>query len=338
MAAGTPKAPSPRCAPQPGSVAMPGTFEPAWWCRGAHTQTIAGALLRPKPRLTLKRRRFETPDGDFLDVDFLAGSKAPLVLILHGLEGSSKASYVQALLAALQKRGAAGAAVNMRMCSGEANRLKQTYHSGKTEDLDFLICQLLKEFPELEIYLVGYSIGGNIVLKWLGENGLEAQGKVRKAAVVSVPYDLAQSVEQMDRGFNREVYTRTLLGRLKKKVAVKQKAFPDAIAYGRLKDCKTFRAFDGLVTAPLNGFQDADDYWTKSSCKPFLKHVKVPTLLIHAEDDPFFPGPLIPRDEVKKSEFIKTLFVPYGGHVGFISGPWPWQQQPWLERSILDFF
>lgn len=320
-----------------------GVFEPSWWCRGAHTQTIAGALLRPKPGLPLKRRRFEIPDGDFLDVDFLAGasfnknSKAPLVLILHGLEGSSKASYVQALLAGLQKRGIAGAAMNMRMCSGEPNRLKQTYHSGKTEDLDFLIRQCLKEFPEREIYLVGYSIGGNIILKWLGENGPEAQGKVRKAAVVSVPYDLAQSVEVMDRGFNREVYTRMLLGRLKKKVAVKQKAFPDALISGSLKNCETFRAFDGLVTAPLNGFRDADDYWTKSSCKPFLRHVRVPTLLIHAEDDPFFPGSLIPRDEMKKSGFLETLFVPSGGHVGFISGTWPWRQQPWLERSILDF-
>jgi predicted alpha/beta-fold hydrolase len=244
---------------------------------------------------------------------------------------------VQNLLAAIQKREAAGAAVNMRMCSGEANRLKQTYHSGKTDDLDFLIRQCLKEFPEREIHLVGYSIGGNIILKWLGENGAGARERVQKAVAVSVPYDLARSVELLDRGFNREVYARSLLGRLKKKMAAKQKAFPDAITYGRLKNCKTFRVFDGLVTAPLNGFRDADDYWIKSSCKPFLKHVQVPTLLIHADDDPFFPGPLIPRDEMKKSGFIKTLFVPCGGHVGFVSGPWPWQQQPWLEQSILDF-
>lgn len=319
------------------------SFEPAWWCRGAHLQTIAGALLRPKPRLSFQRRRFETPDGDFLDVDFLAGSsfnkksKTPLVLILHGLEGSSQAPYIQSLLAVLQKYEAVAAAVNMRMCSGEANRLKQTYYSGKTEDLDFLIRQCLKEFPEREIYLVGYSIGGNIVLKWLGENGLEAQGKVQKAAVVSVPYDLAQSVAALDQGFNGAVYTRRLLARLKKKMAVKQKTFPDAIAYGRLKHCRTFRAFDGLVTAPLNGFRDADDYWTQSSCKPFLKNVKVPMLLIHAQDDPFFPGPLLPRDEIQKSGFLQTLFVPHGGRVGFISGPWPWQQEPWLESALLNF-
>ncbi len=319
------------------------SFNPSWWCRGAHAQTIAGALFRPTPRLKLNRRRFETPDGDFLDVDFLVAdslngkSQAPLVLILHGLEGSSKASYVLALLAALQKRGLAGAAVNMRMCSGEANRLKQTYHSGKTEDLDFLIRECLKEFPGREMYLAGYSIGGNIVLKWLGENGFEARGKVQRAAVVSVPYDLTRAVEAMDRGFNREVYTQGLLGRLKKKVEAKQKAFPDALAYGGLKGCRTFRVFDGLVTAPLNGFRNADEYWEKTSCQFFLKNVKIPTLLIHAEDDPFFPGSLIPRDEIEKSGFIKTLFVPCGGHIGFVSGAWPWQQVPWLEERILEF-
>lgn len=322
---------------------LPASFKPAWWCRGAHAQTIAGAWLRPRPRLKLNRRRFETPDGDFLDVDFCGNSslngksKSPLILILHGLEGSSKAPYVQSLLATLEKCEAEAAAINMRMCNGEANRLKQTYHSGKTEDLDFVIRQISKEFPAREIYLVGYSIGGNIVLKWLGENGRQAQGKVRKAVAVSVPYDLAQSVELIDQGFNREVYTRLLLGRLKKKLAVKQKTFPDAVAYGRLKGVRTFRVFDNLVTAPLNGFRDAGDYWTKSSSKSFLRHVKVPTLLIHAEDDPFFPGLFLPHEEIEKSGFIETLFVPCGGHVGFVSGPWPWRQDPWLERSILDF-
>lgn len=318
-------------------------FKPAWWCRGGHAQTIAGALFRPRPILPLNRRRFETPDGDFLDLDFLVGGPSlekskSLVLILHGLEGSAKSSYVLTLLAALQKHGAQATAINMRMCSGEDNRLKQTYHSGKTEDLDFVIRECLKENPGRKIYLVGYSIGGNIVLKWLGENGAGAREKVQKAVAVSVPYDLARSVELLDRGFNREVYARSLLGHLKKKMAAKQKTFPESMAYGRLKNCRTFRAFDGLVTAPLNGFRDADDYWTKSSCQSFLKHIQVPTLLIHAENDPFFPGPLLPREEMKKSEFIKTLFVASGGHGGFVSGPWPWQQRPWLEQSILDFF
>lgn len=322
---------------------FPESFEPAWWCRGQHLQTIAGAFFRPKPRFVFQRKRFETPDGDFLDVDFLPADRlpqknnTPLVLILHGLEGSSQAPYVQTLLAALQKHGADAAAVNMRMCSGEANRLKQTYHSGKTEDLDFLVRQCRKEFPGREIYLVGYSIGGNIVLKWLGEKGIAAQRQVLKAAAVSVPYDLAQSVAALDQGFNGAVYTRRLLGRLKKKMAAKQKIFPDAVAYERIKGCKTFKAFDELVTAPLNGFLDAEDYWEKSSCKPFLQNIKVPTLLIHAQDDPFFPGPLLPHEEIKKSMFLQTLFVPSGGHVGFIAGPWPWQQDPWLECSLVHF-
>jgi len=323
--------------------AVASNFKPAWWCRGAHSQTIASVLFKSKQRFVLKRKRFEIPDGDFLDLDYLHKSPTdenknfPCVVIVHGLEGSSKAPYVQSLLKEIQNRGWSAIAINMRMCSGVPNRLKQTYHSGRTEDLDWILQELTKEYAPENLFLVGYSIGGNIVLKWLGEQGSCASLRVGKAVAVSVPYNLSRSVEMLDRGFNREVYTRILLSSLKKKVLNKKKEFPNAICYEKVQGCKTFKAFDREVTAPLNGFQDEVDYWSKSSCKNFLKSISLPTLLIHAEDDPFFPGHLIPLEDIRRSSFLKTLFVPHGGHVGFVSGPWPWKQKRWLEGQILNF-
>jgi len=320
------------------------TFKPAWWCPGAHAQTIMGALFRRGPHVTLERKRLETPDGDFLDLDFLGPpasnkkSDLPLVVILHGLEGSSQSPYVQNLLSKIQSRGWRAVAINMRMCSGEPNRLKQTYHSGKTEDLDLIIRELAKICPREKLMLVGYSIGGNIVLKWLGEQETRGAGLVHKAVVVSVPYDLMRSVEVLDRGFNREVYTRALLGGLKKKLAAKKKKFPNAIRYDQVEGCNTFTVFDREATAPLNGFKDEQDYWKKSSSKHFLKSIGVRTLLIHAEDDPFFPGRFLPLGDIDQSKFLEILLLPHGGHVGFVSGPAPWKQTFWLEDQILDFF
>lgn len=316
-------------------------FKPARWCAGRNAQTIVGALFRAKPRLPLIRKRIDTPDGDFLDLDFLeAGSshagEQPIIVILHGLEGSSKAPYVLSLLGEIKRRGIAACAVNMRMCGGEPNRVLATYHSGKTEDLDSVIRYLKKKEDRQKIFLVGFSIGGNIILKWLGEQGRRASESIAKAAVISVPYDLAKSVELMDRGFNREVYTRSLLASLKAKLALKRRLYPEALRFDRIKKCNTFRIFDREVTAPLNGFTDEIDYWTKASSQPFLKDISVPTLLIHAEDDPFFPGRLLPHEEFRKSDYLHPLIVSTGGHVGFVAGA-PWKWDLWLEKRILDF-
>jgi predicted alpha/beta-fold hydrolase len=316
-------------------------FKPAWWCRGRNAQTIVGALWRPKPRLRFIRQRIDTPDGDFLDLDFLeaAGAESgeePLIVILHGLEGSSQAPYVLSLLGEIKRHGMAACAVNMRMCSGEPNRTLATYHSGKTEDLDCVLRYLKEKENRQRLFLAGFSIGGNIVLKWLGEQGSRASGLVEKAAAISVPYDLAQSVELLDRGFNREVYTRLLLASLKAKLRVKERLHPGATRWGLIKKCSTFRVFDREVTAPLNGFRDETDYWTKASSRPFLKDIRVPTLLIHAEDDPFFPAKLLPYEEFRKSDDLHPLIVPTGGHVGFVTGQ-PWRWDLWLETRTLDF-
>ncbi|MBI4115680.1 MAG: alpha/beta fold hydrolase [Candidatus Omnitrophica bacterium] len=326
-----------------GAIRKLDSFKPAWWCPGAHAQTLVGGLFRRVEKPALHRRRFETPDGDFLDVDFLEQSspekdtKTPLIVILHGLEGSSRSPYIQNLLGEIQRRGWDAAAMNLRMCSGEANRLPATYHSGKSEDLDFILDSLTKMNGARKFYLVGYSIGGNIVLKWLGEEGARASLKVERAVAISVPYDLTKCVSLMDRGWNREVYTRALLWGLKAKVRAKSERFPDEICYNQIKDCKTFTLFDREVTARLNGFKDEKEYWSKTSSLHFLKHIQVKTRLIHAEDDPFFPGSWFPREEVRRSDFLEALMVPSGGHLGFVMGKWPWEQEPWLERTILDF-
>ncbi len=314
-------------------------FRPAWWCPGEHTQTIFARYFRSVPRLKVSRTRLETPDEDFLDVDLLEGPpEAPLVVILHGLEGSSKAPYVLSFVGEIQKMGWRAAAMNFRGCSGEINRLKQTYHSGKTEDLDFLIHYFHSKQPKRRIYLVGYSIGGNIVLKWLGEQKELAREKIQKAVAISVPYDLVQSAGLMDQGFNREVYTRKLLSTLKRKALLKERNFPGILDRDKIKQCQTFKVFDREVTARLNGFKDEMDYWVHSSSSRYLSGIQVEALLIHAEDDPFFPGKLFPFDEIKQNPNLKVLMTSHGGHVGFVSGSFPWKQNLWLEKTIIGFF
>ena len=320
-------------------------FEEPWWCCGAHAQTIAGALLRKKFKHGLKVERLETPDGDFLDLDYMTDPDAPvdhdtpLIVILHGLEGSSKSPYVQTLLSEIHRRRWAAVAVNMRMCSGEPNRLIQTYHSGKSEDLELIIQHLTKRYRPENLYLVGYSMGGNILLKWLGEQQDRASQRVNKAAAISVPYDLTRAVQMIDKeGFNREIYARNLLSTLKKKVAYKKNVFPEAIRYEKVAHCRTFSVFDREVTAPLNGFRDEFEYWSKSSSAGFLKEIKLSTLLIHSEDDPFFPEHFLPLDDIHTSNYLQALIVPKGGHLGFIKAAWPWKLEPWLEQNILNFF
>ena len=313
-------------------------FQPGWWCPGQHAQTIFAYFFRPYQHLPFHRKRLETPDGDFLDLDFLPGDpEKPLVLIVHGLEGSSRASYVQSFLGEVQKAGRPICALNFRGCSGETNRLPSTYHSGKTEDLDLTVNYLHQALGQKKIDIVGFSIGGNLLLKWLGEQKHAARNKIRKALAVSVPYDLVRSVLVMDRGFNRQVYTRKLLQSLKKKTLLKEKKFPHISNFRKAKNAHTFYEFDSLITAPLNGFKDAVDYWTRSSSLYFLKEICVETGLLHAEDDPFYPGHLFPFDEVKHSDYLEPIWTRQGGHLGFMNGPLPWKQDLWLEKTIVDF-
>jgi len=331
------------------------TFQPAWWAPGAHCQTILGRFLRMTRTLPFERTRLETADGDFLDLDIARpenGAQAPVVIILHGLEGSSEAPYVNSLAAAARDRGWIAAAVNFRGCSFDKlksgkrfrarvpvpNLLAATYHSGKTEDLDLVLAHLRKTEGARPFFAAGFSLGGNILLKWLGEKSSGAGAFLERAAAVSVPYDLVESVKMMDRGFNREVYTRVLLSTLKKKALLKADQYPGLIDKARVKSCRTFREFDREVTARLNGFQDEVEYWTLSSSGRYLKEIRIPSLLVHAEDDPFFPGKYLPYEIIRESPHLNLCLSKRGGHVGFLSGRFPQMQEQWLEETVLDFF
>ncbi|MBI3312957.1 MAG: alpha/beta fold hydrolase [Candidatus Omnitrophica bacterium] len=308
-------------------------FYPAWWCRGGHLQTIAGALFRQTPSIPLQRERIETPDGDFLDLDwFSTGQKSPLVIILPGLGSSSEASYIRTLFKEIQNRKWQAVTLNARGTTG-LNRLPKTSHGGQTEDLDWVIRRIIENQHAEKIFLVGYSIGGNQILKWLAEKGENVPAVIEKAVAVSVPYDLAQTSRNLDRGFNRRVYTRTMLEGLKKIVLEKEKKFPAAMDYQKVKSAATFKVYDREVTARLNGFQNESDYWTKSSSAKDLEKIRKPVLLIHAKNDPFLPVRDLPLEEIKKSRFLHLLLTRDGGHLGFVSARRP----DWLEKTILEF-
>ena len=313
-------------------------FEPAWWCRGEHCQTIYAGVFRWAPKLALRRERIDTPDGDFLDLDWLDGNtNSPLVVILHGLGSSSKTPSVQILLDEIRKLDWRAVAMNARGASGEPNRLRVTNHAGRSDDLDWVVKQILKNEKPEQIYLVGFSLGGNIILKWLGEQGAAVPPQVKRAVAISVPYDLWKTTEFLDQGFNREVYTRALLDKLKSQILAKEKLFPDIINWEKAKRAKTFKVYDHEVTAPLNGFKDEVDYWARSSSAAYLDKIRVPALLIHAANDPFLPAEFLPYEQIRKSGNLTLLLTQDGGHMGFISGHYPWTEKRWLEKTILSF-
>lgn len=308
-------------------------FRPAWWCRGAHLQTLWPVLVRRAPRVRLRRERLELPDGDFIDLDWLACGAAagPLVVILHGLEGSSDSQYARGLLAALQRRGWRAAVMHFRGCSGEPNRLPRSYHSGETGDLAHVVCELRARSPRHPIGVVGYSLGGNVLLKWLGETGSTT---VDAAVAVSVPYDLARAAARLEHGVSR-LYQWELMRRLRASVERKRMRMmlPLTVDVGRLR---RFREFDEHVTAPLHGFGGADHYYAVASSRQYLRGIRVATLLLHARDDPFMTEQAIPRPDELSATTTLELSA-HGGHVGFVGGAWPWRPRYWLEQRIPEF-
>lgn len=292
------------------------------------------ALVRRAPPIALRRERLALPDGDFLDLDWTRRAHGPLVLVLHGLEGSARSRYVRALLHALDARGVRGCAMHFRGCSGEPNRLARSYHSGETDDLDFVVRTLRARAPDAALGIAGYSLGGNVLLKWLGERG--ARAGVVAAAAVSVPFVLSRSADRLDRGFSK-LYQWKLLRDLRASVRRKFRSLPAPIALDGLARLRSFWTFDEHVTAPLHGFGGADDYYARSSCKPYLRQIRVPTLIVHAKDDPFVPADSIPAHS-ELAECIELDLCEHGGHVGFVEGPTPWQAHYWLETRLGEFF
>jgi predicted alpha/beta-fold hydrolase len=290
--------------------------------------TVYGSVARLPPRVAFRRERWELPDGDFLDVDRIPGDK--LVVICHGLEGSSRSGYVLGLSLELASLGIGVAALNFRGCSGELNRLPRFYHSGETGDLRHVVERLAQEHST--IALAGFSLGGNVVVKYLAEGRVPAP--VRAASVVSVPFDLGLCCRAIDGpGFFPLLYRERFLRRLRKKALLKAQRFPNAIDARRVRSARTLRGFDDAVTAPLHGFADAVDYYTRSSSGPLLGRVDKPLHILHAEDDPLIPPEAVPVEQ-KNSNLTWELY-PRGGHVGFVTGP-PWRPRRFAERRVAE--
>jgi len=290
-------------------------------------------LFRRGPALSLTRERIELDDGDFLDLDWTSGESTRVVLVLHGLEGSSRSPYARGMLAAIHRRGWRGAVMHFRGCSGEPNRLPRTYHSGDTGDLAAVITRLRARPGVSALAAVGYSMGGNVLLKWLGERG--AAAPLDAAVAVSVPYTLSRAADRLTRGLSR-LYQGHLIAALRTKLHRKFASHASPIDLQHADASRDFWEFDDRVTAPLHGFADVHDYYTRSSSRQYLRDIRVPTLLLHAEDDPFMTPDVLPcADELSASTRLEVSAG--GGHVGFIHGSLPWRPRYWLEERIPAF-
>jgi len=311
-------------------------FQPAAWLRNPHLQTIYGATLAPAPRPALRRERWDTPDGDFVDVDFVDGpADAPWVQLFHGLEGSSNSPYARMLMAEVRERGWRGSVFHFRGCSGEPNRLPRAYHSGDSEEIDWAVRRIRVRAGDGALYAAGVSLGGNALAKWLGERGEGARSIVQAAAVVSAPLDLMAAGDALGRGVAR-AYSWHFLGSLRRNALGKLERFPGLFDADAVRRASSLREFDDLVTAPLHGFRDTDDYWTRASAKPHLAAIRVPTLVLNARDDPFLPEAALPTER-EVSSAVKLEFPARGGHVGFVTAPFPGRIE-WLPLRLLHFF
>ena len=304
------------------------------WLPGGHAQTIWPLLI--KGRLpNYRRERWDTPDGDFIDLDWIdATHDAPCVVLFHGLEGSSRSHYARRLMHALGQVGWHGVVVHFRGCSGEPNRRPRAYHSGDSAEIDWILRRLaVRHYPAL--FAAGVSLGGNALLKWLAEQGPQAAAVVAAAAAVSAPVNLAAANVALSSGFNL-VYARHFLRTLIPAARAKDRRFPGLVDIRRAALARTLRDFDDAVTAPLHGFDGADDYYARSSAGPRLASIRTPTLLLHAANDPFLPASFLPRQEQLPAAVTLELHR-HGGHVGFVHGPLPGSID-WLPQRLLAHF
>lgn len=310
-------------------------FKPAWWLKNPHAQTIYPTFDRPCALPIDKMERIELPDGDFIDLAWAINhcdSSSPLVIFLHGLGGSLQSAYVARQLLAYNAKGWRAVFVHLRGASPEPNRLPQTYHSGATHDLDYVIQHLHEKEPQTRKGIVGISLGGNVLLKWLGEQ--EQQPYIQTGIAVSVPFDLEIVANQFNQGFSR-IYQRHLIKKLHRMFRAKLVHFPDTMPdyMHRLDSYRDFVTFDHEVTARLHGFKSGKDYYQQSSCRQFLSKIKTPTLIIHAKDDPFMTPAAIPTQN-ELSDFVTLELSATGGHVGFISTKPNGRVSYWLEQRI----
>lgn len=313
-------------------------FKPAWWLRNAHAQTIYPSLFRPRRVLVDVLERVELPDGDFIDLAFSTGglsADAPLVILLHGLGGSVDSSYVSGLLPAFNQQGWRAVLMHFRGASSEPNRLARAYHAGDTADLDYILHYIHQREPHIKKAVVGISLGGNVLLKWLGEQ--KEQTLVQAAVAVSVPFQLRILANHLNRGLGR-LYQNYLLVRFRKIFALKYEKHANQMPFSfkELHQKRCFWTFDDAVTAPLHGFPHVHAYYRAASSRPYLIHIETPTLILHAQDDPFMTEQVIPRED-ELSPAVTLELSQKGGHVGFITGCIPGKPIYWLDSRIPAF-
>src|SRR6202140_4145712 len=315
-------------------------YSPAWWIPGGHLQTLWGKLFRRQTPAPTVLERWDTPDGDFLEIHRLSADPgAPRMLLLHGLEGTVRSHYAQALLNEASRRGWAADLLIFRSCGSEPNLTRRFYHSGETRDVGFVLDRILGDFPTSPLALAGVSLGGNVLLKFLGERGANLPPQLKAAAAVSVPFDLSRSSRRINRGFSR-FYQRFFLNSLRRKAQEKALRFPDLAPQDRIAALRTLEDFDNLITGPLHGFRDSQDYYARSSSLPYLKKIKLRTLLFSAVDDPMLPAEVLDevREVARDNRALEVDFVNKGGHAGFITGSVPWRPFYYAEHRVGEFF
>ena len=312
----------------------PRPYRAPWWLPGGHLQTIYPYLFLRSPVPPYRRERIETPDGDFIDLDWIdASPDAPTVVLFHGLEGCSRSHYARSLLRAVAARGWRGVVAHFRGCSGVPNRLSRAYHSGDADEIDWIL-RRVKARTANSVMAVGVSLGGNALLKWLARERQAANAVITAASAISAPIDLMVAGHRLGSGVNR-FYGLHFLRTLKPKAREKLARFPDPSRLRRVRMAYSLRAFDDAFTAPMHGYRDVTDYWTRASTLDELQHIAVPTLVVHARNDPFLPGNYLPEQRQKGSA-VEFEFTEQGGHVGFVSGTFPGNLS-WLPQRVLGF-
>ena len=313
-------------------------YRAPWWLGNPHLQTLWGRFLRRAPVQETDLERLDTPDGDFLDLHHLPGPEdAPILVLLHGLEGGIHSHYIQGLLGQAKSRRWRATVIVFRSCGPEMNRARRSYHSGETADLGLVIRHLTRQHSRSPLLLAGASLGGNVLLKYLGEQGADVQNNIRGAVAISVPFDLGSASRHIGKGFAR-VYQRHFLRSLRRKARLKLITYPGIIPEEKLAGASTLYDFDDVFTAPVHGFEGADDYYGRSSSLQWLSKISVNTLLLSAVDDPFLPAQVLDevRTAARGSACVDIEFTPRGGHVGFVGGS-PTAPSYYLEQRAGDF-
>jgi len=312
-------------------------FRAPWWLANAHAQTFWGPLMRRK-KLSLQAERLATPDDDFVYLHHTAGREdRPRVLLLHGLEGSRASFYVHGFKRTFQALGWQSTLMEFRTCSHEMSKAPRAYHMGDTSDLNHAVATLIDRAPHQPLYLVGVSLGANVIGKWLGDLGDDVPPQIRGASMISTPFNPLATVDAFHQALGG-FYVRRFLKTLIPKARLIEEQFPGIFDMDAVAGSKEFWTYDTLVTARLHGYTDAEDYWTQVGCHQVLQQIRVPVLLVSAVDDPFVPGFVLPREKAAASPWLHPQFTAHGGHVGFITGPGFWRPHYWAEAQTIRFF